>query len=253
MHLLFLTVTEGNGYHRHMQEGVPSLAGGRARRWADHRTRRRGDIVDAAVRAIRRRGSGVTMEEIAAEAGVSYQTVYAVFGNKLRVAQAIIEAGWPHVTAALELFEDGRRSDDPEVWLRVASRVSRAIYELCADMPRFMRESGDPTLRARYKSTEDERYRQLKEVRDRLETSGRLRHGLTASEGHAILWSLTGPDYYCLLVFERKWKPARYEEWLGQSLIDLLLQPRAGMEASRTEVRGGQDDRGPSGVRAGHD
>jgi len=31
---------------------------------------------------------------------------------------------------------------------------------------------------------------------------------------------------YCLLVFQRRWKPARYEEWLAQALIDLLLEPR---------------------------
>ncbi|HEV2217680.1 MAG TPA: TetR/AcrR family transcriptional regulator [Candidatus Dormibacteraeota bacterium] len=176
--------------------------------------------------------SAVTMREVAAEAGVSYQTVYAIFGNKLQLAQAIIEAGWPHVAEALSLVGDARRSDDPEVWLRVAGRISRRIYELCADLPRFMRESGDPTLKARYESSESERYRQFEEVRAALEHSGRLRAGLTASEAHAILWGLTGPDWYCLLVFERGWKPARYEEWVGQSLIELLLEPVASSPAS---------------------
>lgn len=169
--------------------------------------------------------SAVTMREVAAEAGVAYQTVYAIFGNKLQLAQAIVEAGWPHVAEAMRLVEEARRSDDLEVWMRVAARVSRRIHELCADLPRFMRESGDPVLRGRYEASERERYRQFEEVRTYLERSGRLRQGLSASEAHAILWGLTGPDWYCLLVFERSWKPERYEEWLAQSLIELLLEP----------------------------
>jgi AcrR family transcriptional regulator len=186
----------------------------------------RGRILDAA-RQLLRKGtySSVTMEEIAAEAGVAYQTVYAVFGTKLRLAQAIIDAGWPHIAEALKLVEEARQSDDPGVWLGVAARVARRINEVCADLPRFLRESGDPTLRARYEWSEDERYRQLEEVAGLLGRSGRLRRTTTAKEAHAVLWGLTGPDWYCLLVFQRGWKPARYEEWLAQSLIDLLLVP----------------------------
>lgn len=193
------------------------------RREQAERTRQR--ILDAA-RALLRLGaySSVTMEEIAARAGVSYQTVYAAFGNKLRLAQAIIDAGWPHIGPALQLIEKGRQSDEPRIWLQVAAAVSRRIQEVCADLPRFMRESGDHTLRARYRRVEAQRYRELAEVRDRLVASGRLRQDLSPDEAHALLWAFTGPDWYTLLVFERGWAPARYEEWLAGSLQDLLLE-----------------------------
>lgn len=187
-------------------------------------TRRR--ILEAGRRLLGRGTySATTMEEIAAEAGVSYQTVYAVFGNKLRLAHAIIEAGWPHIDEALALVEEGRRSGDPEVWLQTTARISRRILEVCADLPRFMRESGEPALKERFQANETKRYQQLAEVSSLLQASGRLRRGLTAKEAQDILWGLTGADWYCLLVFERRWKPARYEEWLAETLIQLLVEP----------------------------
>lgn len=184
-------------------------------------------ILEAGRRLLRKGTySSVTIEEIATEAGVSYQTVYAVFGNKLRLAHAIIEAGWPHVAEARMLIDEARLSADAEAWMQVAAKVARRIHEVCADLPRFMRESGDPSLRSRYQRVEKQRHEELREVRDLLIRSGRLRRGLTPQEAHAILWGLTGPDWYCLLVFERGWKVARYEEWLAGALNNLLLEPR---------------------------
>ena len=169
--------------------------------------------------------SDVTMGDIAQEAGVAYQTVYSVFGTKLRLAQAIIEAGWPHIDDALKLVEQVRKSTEPEVWLRTAARVSRLIYGPCADLNRFARESGDPDLLARYRRGEEQRFAQMGELGELLERSGRLRVGISASEAHAIIWAMTSADWYTQLVFERRWTPTRYEDWLGEALISLLLQP----------------------------
>jgi hypothetical protein len=35
---------------------------------------------------------------------------------------------------------------------------------------------------------------------------------------------MTGPDHYRLLVVERHWPAARYEAWLEETLIRLLLR-----------------------------
>src|SRR6195256_3117047 len=74
--------------------------------------------------------SSVTMEDIAREAGVAYQTVYGIFGTKLRLAQGLIDSGFPHVADALKLFEPLRETADPAVWFRTGARVNRLIYEL---------------------------------------------------------------------------------------------------------------------------
>ena len=191
----------------------------------------RGRVLDAARRLlVSGTYSSVTMEDIAREAGVAYQTVYAIFGTKLRLAQGLIEIGFPHVADALKLFEPLRESADPEVWFRTGALVNRLIYELCADLLRFMRESGDPGLLARYREREEQRLVAMTEagLAAMLENSGRLRPGTSATEAMAVIWSLSGPDHYTDLVFERGWTPSRYEHWLGDSMINTLLQPEVG-------------------------
>lgn len=188
----------------------------------------RNRILDAARRLLNQGTYGsVTMEEIAGEAGVAYQTVYGIFGNKLRLAQSVIEVGFPHVADALKLFDQLGPSPEPETALRTSARVSRLIYEPCADLLRFMRESGDPRLLARYREREEQRLGGMAQYRveQQLERSGRLRAGISPPEAVAVIWALTGPDQYTQLVFDRGWTPARYEEWLGETLINTLLQP----------------------------
>jgi AcrR family transcriptional regulator len=171
--------------------------------------------------------SSVTMEDIAREAGVAYQTVYGIFGSKLRLAQRLIEIGFPHVSDALQLFEAVPDSAEPEVWFRTGARVNRLIYELCADLLRFMRESGDPGLLKRFREREKERLRGMTQfgVPARLKRSGRLRAGISPAEAVEMIWALSGPDQYNQLVFERGWTPSRYEQWLGDAMINSLLEP----------------------------
>lgn len=61
-----------------------------------------------------------------------------------------------------------------------------------------------------------------------LARSGRLRSTIAPSEALAVLWTMTGADPYSQLVFQRRWSPARYEAWLGEALISLLLEPSTG-------------------------
>jgi AcrR family transcriptional regulator len=188
----------------------------------------RARILDAARRLlVSGTYSSVTMEDIAREAGVAYQTIYAIFGSKLRLAQSLVEIGFPHVADALKLFDQLGSSLDPELGLRTSARVSRLIYELCADLLRFMRESGDPGLLAHYREREEQRLVGMiqHQVPGLLERSGRLREGISPSEAVAVLWALSGPDQFTQLVFDRGWTPARYEEWLGDALVNTLLEP----------------------------
>jgi AcrR family transcriptional regulator len=65
---------------------VPAAAQGQAagqrERWRGHRESRRAELVEAAVKAIRARGAGVGMEDIAAQAGVSKPILYRHFADR---------------------------------------------------------------------------------------------------------------------------------------------------------------------------
>jgi AcrR family transcriptional regulator len=171
--------------------------------------------------------SEVTMEEIARKAGVAYPTLYSIFRTKLRLAEAVVDEGWPHIAAAVQLLDGARDSSDPDVWLATLATMSRRIYEPCVDLERFLRESGDADLLARYREVRQRRYERLQPLRELLAKSRRLRAELTPSEAIDLIWSVTGPESYIELVFERGWSPDRYESWLADALRLLVFRPSA--------------------------
>src|SRR5580698_7198730 len=85
---------------------------GRKRRWHQHKVERRNELIDGTIEAIRRRGSNVSMDEIAAEIGVSKTVLYRYFVDKndlttavmMRFAQTTLI---PNMAAALSAKSDG--------------------------------------------------------------------------------------------------------------------------------------------------
>ena len=98
-----------------MAQQTPPVAvktDGRKRRWHQHKVERRNELVDGTLEAIRRRGSNVSMDEIAAEIGVSKTVLYRYFVDKndlttavmMRFAQTTLI---PNMAAALSSDLDG--------------------------------------------------------------------------------------------------------------------------------------------------
>ena len=170
--------------------------------------------------------SSLTMADIADEAGVAYQTVYATFGTKVRVAEALVDAGFSHIPSAMQLFESMFGSPDVDDWFRTASHATRLILEPCADLVRFIRESGDPGLLAGYQQREQIRYDAIANngVVERLVERHSLKPHLSPSEAVAVIWAMTGAELYNQLVFGQGWSPARYEEWLADALMAAVVK-----------------------------
>ena len=85
---------------------------GRKRRWHQHKVERRTELVDGALDAIRRRGRDVSMDEIAAEIGVSKTVLYRYFVDKNDLTTAVMMRFTqttliPNMAAALSTNLDG--------------------------------------------------------------------------------------------------------------------------------------------------
>jgi AcrR family transcriptional regulator len=81
-------------------------------RWQAHREARRKALIDAAVRAVRKHGSSVGMDQIAAEAETSKPVMYRYFTDKadlyLAVGQQVAQGLVDRITSALEGHTGGR-------------------------------------------------------------------------------------------------------------------------------------------------
>jgi TetR/AcrR family transcriptional regulator, regulator of autoinduction and epiphytic fitness len=166
----------------------------------------------------------VTMQAIAREARVAYQTVYAQFGNKLRLALELCASEFPHVGQTVNMLVEARDRRDPEAWLRIIGPFASRLYEPCAEILRFMRRSGEPHLLERYEEIQAGRLQLLGELGAQLERSGRLRAGLSARDAVDIAWMLAGPETYERLVLDRRWTPEAFESWLTGILVASLLE-----------------------------
>ncbi len=169
--------------------------------------------------------AGTTIAQIAEEAGVSLQTVYAVFGGKAGIVGAMLE--------------DLDQSADQDAWLaRIAAEENpRRQLRLFASFNRTLFEAGAPIFRAIMAARTEADVAAVAERGDRkrregtsqlvavLASKGALREGLKPRDAADRLWLLTSAEQYMLAADGLSWSPSRYERWLGDLLEAELLDP----------------------------
>ncbi|HXJ48277.1 MAG TPA: helix-turn-helix domain-containing protein [Candidatus Acidoferrum sp.] len=184
----------------------------------------RSRIMEAARRLLIQRGyTQVTMQQVAREAGVAYQTVFSQFRSKLQLALELCSSELLHAGEAVAMLAQARDAGDPEACLHLLGAFSRRLYEPCAEVLRFMRESGDPDLISRLREIGARRLQLLSDLGPQLEHSGRLRPGLSGRQAIDLAWAMAGPEVYEELVLDRGWTPQQFESWLGAAVADLIL------------------------------
>lgn len=116
---------------------------GRDTRWAAHRITRRRELVEDALRAIRRHGAGVGMDEIAAQAGTSKTVIYRHFGDRAGLYTAVGEAVHAYIlsdlTAAMQL-------SDPADIGRLTTDLASAYLALVERDPEIYRFVMSPPI-----------------------------------------------------------------------------------------------------------
>ncbi len=116
---------------------------GRATRWHAHNAERRRALVASALRAIRKHGPGVGMDDIAAEAGTSKPVIYRHFGDRAGLYQAVVD--WVNDFIWNSLGLEGSGDVDPRELVRQLADTYLTLVEKDPEIYQFVitRPPGD--------------------------------------------------------------------------------------------------------------
>ena len=179
-------------------------------------------VLEAATARFSERGWAASVRDIAGSAGVSVETVYAHFGSKIDLLNAVVDVavvGDDDPVALVDRPEfaalsTGRRRER----VLAAAALNTAINQRTTSLFRALREAAavEPVLASRLQSLRESQRQTIRTalvmVTDR---------AVDPSEADG-LWALLGQEVYELLVVSAGWTPARYEQWVAETLTTLL-------------------------------
>ena len=183
-------------------------------------------ITEAARRRFRASGyAATTMREIADEAGVAVQTVYATFGSKANILRALRldVIGDEEADAA---WADALVAPDNEAAIDAFARSIRLRWEHGADVVAINREAAraDAQVRTEVAVADLIRRTGIAEVAAAL-VARDAKLGPVALVA-AQLEGLTVTTVYEVLTAGHDWTPETYERWLAGVLTDSLARGR---------------------------
>jgi len=159
----------------------------------------------------------VGLPEVASDAGVARSTIYATFGSRAGLMEAVAEdvlqrAGFDRVGAA---FRHPDAVVAVETSLREAAQVYAAEHAVGRAIFRLAAIDGDAARGAA--RLERGRAAGMAALAARLEAQGALRDGISAAEAADLLWVITSFDTFDQLYVGRGLAP----ELVGERLVAL--------------------------------
>jgi AcrR family transcriptional regulator len=182
-------------------------------------------VLQAAQALIGQRGNAnFSLVELAAETGLSRQTLYLLFGTRAGLLMALVDdidarSNGPARLAALR--EQGERDFEPYVrawfdYLPVVLPVARALSAAAV--------TGDADARAAWQSRLAKLRHGFTQMARALQADGRLRAGWTVPQAAEWMLALTHIDLWQHLVVEAGWKPADHAERVVDTLRKTLVK-----------------------------
>jgi AcrR family transcriptional regulator len=193
--------------------------------------RTRQAILDAAQRQFLAGGyAATTIAAIAAEAGVSVETIYKAFGGKPGMVRAIYQrglVGQQPIPAYQRADEMRERETDPRTIMRNWGTIASEVSSVVSPIARLVRiaAASDPEMAALLRAYNDTRERRARHHAQFLQRRGYLREGVSLAQATDILWTCTSDELYDLLVTQRGWSASRYARFLADYMIAALLPP----------------------------
>ncbi|GAA3137629.1 TetR/AcrR family transcriptional regulator [Planomonospora alba] len=173
--------------------------------------------------------TATSITAIAAEAGVSEQTVYYAFGTKRAVLATALDlavAGDDEPVPTLERpwVRDALADPDPLGQIRRQVAGAGDIYLRAAPLLDVVRSAAttDPDLAGVWAVNVRQRLTVMRVFMDALARKTPLRDGLDTDTASDIALAVLSPETYNLLVGERGWEHARWQAWAADALGRLL-------------------------------
>ncbi|MDX3003256.1 helix-turn-helix domain containing protein [Kribbella solani] len=185
----------------------------------------RAEIADAARRLFVSNGwAATTVRDVAREAGVSTPTVYAVYGNKTSLTQALADSADLSGDLDRQIAELEAATGSPALQLAAMAGFDRRLYERAADVILLVREAGrvEPELGAVYREGRG-KADQTRVAVFSAWAKNVLRAGLDVMSAVDVYAGLCNVDVYQTLTGERGWSPDRVERWWAETLARVLL------------------------------
>lgn len=167
---------------------------------------------------------GTTVSAIAAEAGVSPQTVYSVFGSKGAIVAEMMthleqEAGEDGVAEAL-LAES-----DPRIQLKIFVAWIRKLFTMSADVFVVVLQSpNQPDMATMIQEGNARRLGGCRFLTEQWAERDAIRGGMKSGTAAEQLWLLTSVETYLSCVNTLGWSPDQYEEWVYNTAERLLFR-----------------------------
>ncbi|HYO04774.1 MAG TPA: TetR/AcrR family transcriptional regulator [Mycobacterium sp.] len=202
-----------------------------SRRRADAEARQR-RIVEAATALFVQQGFVATsIDQIAAAADVSPQTIYATYGSKAAVLSRAIDV------AVLGDYDDVPLIERMPALAEMSGNKQRLHFATAAHFVRELHERVAPLMRVMEQAASTDPG--LEELRTRLVHDIRadcvvwiaqlgpkaLRPDLSEAQAADVMVTVQSPYLYSTFTVDLGWSPARYEQWLAHALRHLLLRP----------------------------
>lgn len=174
---------------------------------------------------------GTTIAGVARAAGVSNETIYAVFGSKQALLSAVLEQAVRRKDPSVPLLEqEGPRAIaaavDQHAQIALFAGDIAGVLGNVAELMAVVRTAAttDADLARLYRDLHEGRRRNLAFVARALAEKGPLRHGMDTEAATAQLWRLASPELFLLMTEIEGISAAGYAQWLTDALVGALLE-----------------------------
>src|SRR5262245_4582948 len=171
-----------------------------------------------------------TVADIAAEAGVALDTVYATVGRKPALLRELVETSISGQNQAVPAEERDyvaavRSAGTARDKVAIYASAVTAIQQRLAPIFEVLRDaaSTDSDCATLWRQIGDRRAGNMRLLAADLRATGQLRADLSDDQVADIIWSMNAAEYWSLLVRQRGWTPQQFTAFLIDAWTRLLL------------------------------